>query len=110
MVVVFLDIKLGLLNKLNIVEYYKRHQDKRNTTPSADNAAFHKSKPVREFLIQYELNMIFSVPHCPEYNMMELIFGCLKNKYYTMIFNSRSNYYIKYLFLGNKLKIISIMR
>ena len=50
-----------------------------------DNASIHKTKVVRDFIRENKLNVIYSVPYRPEYNLAEKIFAFLKMKFYKSI-------------------------
>jgi transposase len=54
-----------------------------------DNASVHKAKKVKEFLNKEKINVLFSCPYFPEFNLAEQVFCLIKRKYYGKIFNTR---------------------
>ena len=50
-----------------------------------DNATTHCNKEIIEYFIANEINVIFGVPFCPEYNPIELFFSDIKKKFYSIL-------------------------
>ena len=51
-----------------------------------DNASYHHSKLLIDFLVKNIMIVIYGPPYSPEFNWVELIYSYLKGKYY----NSKS--------------------
>ena len=53
-----------------------------------DNASYHTGKKIKEFVEKNKLKFLFTTPHKPEYNPIELSFNLIKNHTYSTPNNS----------------------
>lgn len=54
-----------------------------------DNAPCHIAKLTMNYCYENEINLVYGVPDCPEFNIIEYVFSDLKKKYYRGIFINR---------------------
>lgn len=59
-----------------------------------DNVGFHKSEELRKILNDVGLNVIYSIPYHPQFNLTEYIFNKMKREYYK-IENTERYYNLK---------------
>ena len=55
-----------------------------------DNVAFHKSKILKEFVLEGCNRILYTPPYSPDYNPIELAFSKIKNAYRTLNYRDAS--------------------
>jgi transposase len=91
----------GSVKGITFLEYFKELNLKRQTIVLLDNASIHKTKELREYCKDRDIELLFTPPYSPWFNPIELYFSNVKRQYYKTQLIEESLNSVSPLIIGN---------